>query len=75
MGLIVILLRLVLTVTITLECYQKLRAGDLLPWMLLSFGFVLLAQGGWAQPTSLGFYTLIGGLLLASLRVPTLTTN
>lgn len=76
MGLTVILLRLILTATITLKCYRKLRAGDLLPWMLLSFGFFPLAEGGWAQPTSLGFYTLIGGLLLASLRVlPTLTTN
>lgn len=68
MGFTVILLRLVLTVTITLDCYRKLRGGDLLPWMLLSYGFLLLLQGGWSQPTSLGFYTLIGGLLLATLQ-------
>jgi hypothetical protein len=45
-------------------------AGDLLPWILASFGLMNLAQGGWAQPTSLGFGTLIAGLMVAALRAP-----
>ncbi|AKD03983.1 membrane protein [Pontibacter korlensis] len=70
MGLAVIFLRLALCVNIVWASYHKLMLGDLLPWMLLSFGLLVVPQGQWAQPTSLGFSTLIGGLMLASLRVP-----
>lgn len=70
MGLAVIFLRLSLCAKIALASYQKLTLGDLLPWMLLSFGLLIVPQGQWAQPTSLGFSTLIGGLMLASLRSP-----
>lgn len=75
MGFTVILLRLVLTATITLDSYRRLRAGDLLPWMLLSYGFMLLVQGDWSKPTPLGFYTLVGGLLLACLQKPYLQAD
>ncbi|WP_236614044.1 hypothetical protein [Nafulsella turpanensis] len=68
LGLAVIFLRLGLIAKIAWACYQKLVKGDLLPWMLLSFGILLVSQGGWAQPTSLGFCVLTGGLLIASLR-------
>jgi hypothetical protein len=70
LGIGLIFIRLGLTVKIALACYQKLTEGDLLPWMLLSFGLLTLAQGGWAQPSALGFFTLIGGLMLASIRAP-----
>jgi hypothetical protein len=66
MGLAVIFLRLKLAVKITLAGYKNMIMGNLMPWMLLSFGLLLLAQGGWAQPTSLGFCTLITGLIIAS---------
>jgi len=33
--------------------------------MLLSFALLIIPQGQWAQPTSLGFSTLIGGLMIA----------
>ena len=69
MGMAVIFIRLALTLKITLVSYKSMTRGNLLPWMLLSFGLINIAQGGWAQPTSLGFCTLIGGLILASLRV------
>jgi len=69
MGLLVILLRIGLSVRIAFGAYAKLVKGDLLPWMLLSFGLLILPQGQWGQPTSLGFSALIGGLMLASLRV------
>lgn len=68
MGLTMILVRLGLTVEMGFASYQKLAAGDLLPWLLLSFGVMVIPQVQWAQPTALGFSTLIGGLLLASLR-------
>ncbi len=42
--------------------------GDLLPWILASFGIMNVAQGNWAQPTALGFSTLIAGLMLSSFR-------
>jgi hypothetical protein len=67
-GLLLIFIRLALTFKLTIASYKKMIAGDLLPWLLLSFGFIVLAQGGWAQPTSLGFCTMIGGLLIASLQ-------
>jgi hypothetical protein len=68
MGLSVIFLRLGLSLKIAAASYSKMARGDMLPWMLLSFGFVLLAQGSWAQPTTLGFCTLVGGLMLASVK-------
>ena len=70
LGIGLVLLRLGLAIKIALACYRKLSQGDLLPWMLLSFGLINLAQGGWAQPSALGFFVLIGGLLVASLRTP-----
>ena len=69
MGMIVIALRLGFCVKVALAAYQKLIKGDLLPWILLSFGLLLIPQSQWGQPTTLGFSTLVGGLLLASLRV------
>jgi hypothetical protein len=71
MGIAIILIRLGFSAKIALASYSKLVKGDLLPWMLLSFGLVVIPQGQWAQPTSLGFSTLIGGLILASLRSTT----
>jgi hypothetical protein len=68
MGLAVILLRLKLAFKIIVISFKNMLQGNLMPWMLLSFGLLLLAQGGWAQPTSLGFCTLVTGLLLASLK-------
>lgn len=66
MGLCVIFLRLGLSAKIAWAGYGRLVKGDMLPWMLLSFGLLIFPQGGWAQPTSLGFSTLIAGLMIAS---------
>lgn len=68
LGIFVIFFRLRFSAKLALTSYSKLRHGNLLPWMLLSFALLNIPQGQWAQPTSLGFSTLIGGLLLASLR-------
>ena len=74
LGVAVILIRVSLTARIAFAAYRKMIAGDLLPWILASFGLMNVAQGGWAQPTSLGFGTLIGGLMMASLKQPASTT-
>ncbi len=66
LGLITIFLRLGLGLSLGRKAYRKLATGDLLPWMLLSFGLINIVQGQWAQPTSLGFGIIITGFLLAS---------
>lgn len=72
LGLMVILIRVGLSLKISLASYSKLVRGDILPWMLLSFGLLLIPQSQWGQPTTLGFSSLVAGLLLASLRVKSL---
>lgn len=68
MGLCIIIIRLGFCLKLALASYQEMVNGNLLPWLLLSFGLLTIPQGQWAQPTALGFSTLIGGLLIASLR-------
>ncbi|HEY6977149.1 MAG TPA: hypothetical protein VH396_12725 [Chitinophagaceae bacterium] len=67
-GLIVIFLRLLLGANILMACYRKMTQGDFLPWMLLSFGLLLVTQGSWGQATSLGFSVFVSGLMIASLN-------
>jgi len=69
LGLITILTRLVFCIWISIMAYQKLAKGELLPWLLLGYGLLTIPQGGWAQPTSLGFSVSIAGLILASLNI------
>ena len=68
LGLGVIVFRILLITKIGLACYKNLALGNIFPWILFSFGFFNLLQGQWAQPTSLGFSTLIGGLMIASMN-------
>lgn len=72
MGIAVILIRVGLTAKIGLSSYKELVNGDLLPWMLFSFGLFTVPQSQWGQPTSLGFSTLIAGLMIASFKKPSL---
>jgi hypothetical protein len=68
LGILIILVRLKLCLKLALASYQKLAQHDLLPWLILSFALLIIPQGQWAQPTTLGFSTMVGGLLIASLR-------
>jgi len=68
LGLSIIFIRLGLCLKLAVHGYRRMVYGDLLPWMLLSFGLLIIPQGQWAQPTNLGFSTLIGGLLFSSMR-------
>jgi hypothetical protein len=70
LGLVFILLRLVLVWKMLIHSIHCIRIGNTLPWMLLSFGFVIIIQGQWAQPTSLGFAVITGGLILAAINKP-----
>jgi hypothetical protein len=68
LGLLVIGLRFSVVWKMGTESYQRVKKGDLLPWILISFCFMLVLQGQWAQPTSVGFSTVVGGIILASLK-------
>lgn len=68
MGISVILIRLLLCLKLFRLGYRKMIEGDALPWMMLSYGLLVIPQGQWAQPTSLGFGVLIAGLIFASLK-------
>jgi hypothetical protein len=68
MGLGIIFIRLALSFELMRVSYQRLVKGDLLPWLLVSFGLLNIPQGQWAQPTALGFCILIGGLIFSSMK-------
>ncbi|WP_246539126.1 hypothetical protein [Litoribacter ruber] len=69
-GMALIFIRISLSAKISLASFAALKRGDLLPWILLSLMLLVFPQGQWAQPTSLGFSTLIVGLVIASLNKP-----
>ncbi len=68
MGFIVIIIRVSFSFTASRRGIIELRHNNPLPWMLLSTGFIQIIQGGWAQPTSLGFSIMSGGLILAAMN-------
>jgi hypothetical protein len=68
LGLTTIFIRMNLALRILAKSFRCLLTGNLLPWMIASFGFLAVAQHGWAQPTSLGFSIFTGGLILASFK-------
>lgn len=65
LGLGVIFIRVGLGIKIAYASFQKLSYGVLLPWLLVSIGFLILAQGQWAQPTVLGFSCFVGGITIS----------
>jgi len=67
-GFSVILIRISLVLHLLRKAWGTIGNGNILPWMLLSFGMILILQGQWAQPTNLGFSVLTGGLIIASFR-------
>lgn len=75
LGGIILAMRLILSGQTAIQSYLCLRSGDMLPWLLASFGFLLILQAGWAQPTALGFFTVTGGLMLASSAQPSTVTS
>lgn len=70
LGLALIICRTAFCFDLLLKSYGRMVEGELMPWLLLSYGMISIAQGAWSQPTALGFSTMIGGLILASLKPP-----
>lgn len=68
MGFIIIFIRIHFSFFTSLAGIKALKYNNPLPWMLLSFGFLQILQGGWAQPTALGFSVMSGGLILAAMN-------
>jgi len=68
LGLIVVFIRLGLAMKIAMASYKNLAFSNFLPWLLLSFGLTNIPQATWAQPTSMGFSIIIGGLLIGSIK-------
>ena len=68
-GISLIFLRVTLLIDLLLQSWKAhFKKRNSLAWMMLSFGFIVMIQGQWSQPTSLGFAVLIGGIILASLK-------
>ena len=65
-GMIFIVLRMQMCLKLLLAAYKRIRMNNLLPWMLVSICFQTLAQGQWAQPTSLGFGIILSGFAIAA---------
>lgn len=68
LGFSVIMIRVIFSLRISWLSFFKMLKGDFLPWILLSFGLIIIPQGQWGQPTSLGFSTIMGGLILGALN-------
>lgn len=69
LGIAVIFIRIFISFKVSLASFKALKSGRVLSWMLLSFALLVFPQGQWAQPTTLGFSTLIMGLLIASFNL------
>ncbi len=68
-GLSLIFLRVVFLLNLVIKSWKlTFKNTNSLPWMLLSFGFVIMIQGQWSQPTSLGFAVLIGGSIIGAMN-------
>ena len=68
LGIIIIILRTTLGLDLLKAAFKEISKKNLLPWMLMSGTFMAILQGQFAQPTSLGFAVLMGGLVIASLK-------
>lgn len=68
LGLSFIFLRLYLIIQMFTKSFAAINKNNPLPWLLLSFALLNVAQSQLGQPTTLGFTVLSGGLLLAALK-------
>ncbi|WP_405410829.1 hypothetical protein [Maribacter sp. Asnod1-A12] len=68
LGFAFILIRVVLSIDLTIKAYFKLKSGDQLPWLLISVCIILIANGQWGQITALGFTIFTTGILVATLK-------
>lgn len=69
MGITAILIRVGLSIKLAIRSFGLIGEGQMLGWTLLSIGLTIIPQGQWSQPTSLGFSTLIGGLVISAMQI------
>jgi hypothetical protein len=67
LGLIIIFSRLLLLLHLGFKSVALIWESYYLPILLLSFGGLQLLQGNTAQPTSLGFFVITVGIIIASI--------
>lgn len=65
LGVFIILVRLLLAINLAVFSFKKLLSKSILPWLILSYCVVILPQGQWQNPTTLGFGVIVSGILLA----------
>lgn len=75
LGLTVIGIRTFLGIQLLWEAFKTINKGKMLAWLILSFGFLKLLQGQWAQPTELGFAVISVGFAIALLKVRATTST
>ena len=75
LGFTFILIRVVLSIDLTIKAYFKLKNGDQLPWLLVSVCIILIANGQWGQITALGFTIFTAGILIVTLNDQTKLGN
>lgn len=64
-GLILIFVRVSFAFNMLFNSAKYMRKENFLPWMMIGVGFLIFLQGQWAPPTSVGFSTIMGGMMLA----------
>lgn len=68
LGIGVIVLRIGLVFDLFKKAWLSITLNNALPWLLLSFGTIIILQGQWSQPTALGFSVFTGGLIIAAFK-------
>lgn len=66
LGMLTICLRIGIAVHVIKKYFTVNLKDNKLPILLMSFGILQIIQGQFAQPTSLGFISMSGGLIIAS---------
>jgi hypothetical protein len=65
LGIIMIFIRCSFAFNMAFKSFKFMRKENFLPWMLIGVCFLIFLQGQWAPPTSVGFSTIMGGMMLA----------
>lgn len=68
LGLLVIVVRLMVVIKMGIYSFRNIKYNNILSWLLFSFGGITILVGQWGHPTTLGFSTLIGGLILSAIK-------
>lgn len=61
-------LRIILAFTLAVTSFKLPQDKKLLPFILCGAACVAIAQGQWAQPSILGYATIMAGLVIASIK-------